>query len=77
MRRLEYLAEQHKAENFAHDAERFDAIDSRFDNFDQRFQSLDRQLVEIRSSIQTMTWAFVALLLGSWLTIMIAVVLHK
>lgn len=49
-------------------------IDSRFDSLDQkidsRFGSLDRK-------IDTSQWRLVSLVIGTWITLMLAIFLHK
>ena len=45
-------------------------IDSRFDSLDQKIGTLDRK-------IDSSQWRMVSLVLGTWITLMLAIFLHK
>ena len=45
-------------------------IDSRFDSLDQKMGTLDRK-------IDTSQWRVVSLVIGTWITLMLAIFLHK
>lgn len=52
----------------------YEQVDKRLDNIDRRLETLDRKIDGVRDLLQ---WRMTSLILGSWITLMLAIFLHK
>ncbi|HEY1728018.1 MAG TPA: hypothetical protein VGG22_06580 [Candidatus Baltobacteraceae bacterium] len=55
----------------------YEQVDKGLDSMDRRLDSLDRKIGEVRDDIGRVGWRMMSLTVGTWITIMLAILLHK
>ena len=61
-------------------SDRLNSIDRRLDGFEQkveaRFNALDSRFASMDSKIDGLQWRMTALIVGTWITVMVSIFLH-
>ena len=52
----------------------YEQVDKRLESIDRRLDSLDRKIDNVRDLLQ---WRMTSLILGTWLTVMLTIFLHR
>jgi uncharacterized protein YdcH (DUF465 family) len=61
---------------FAQVDARFAQVDARFAQVDSRFAQIDARIDDLDHKIDGLSWRMTALIVGTWITTMIAILLH-
>jgi flagellar capping protein FliD len=59
----------------------YEQVDRRLDSLDRRFEALDRKLDDFRAEVERrfdgLNWRMTSLILGTWVTVMLAIFFHR